>query len=115
MRIRGLWLLPIVAGVACSGSDTPSGQEDGGSNASLDAGVDEAGSVVRAVAIRLRPGPCPSRSEPSSRSARIRPVSSTPWTKSIPASGSSSQTRAGPWCANALPVAVRDRTSMYST
>ena len=48
MRIHGLCLLPILAGSACGGSDTPSGQEDGGSNASPDAGVDVAGSVVLA-------------------------------------------------------------------
>jgi hypothetical protein len=49
MRIRGMFVLPIIASVACGGSDTPSGQEDGSSNASLDAGLDEASSGVRSA------------------------------------------------------------------
>ena len=48
MRICGICLLPIVASLACGSSDTSSTQEDGSSNASLDAGIDAAGSVVLA-------------------------------------------------------------------
>jgi hypothetical protein len=52
-------MLPIIASVACGGSDTPSGQEDGSSNASLDAGVDVAGSGVRAACDPFAARPLP--------------------------------------------------------
>ncbi len=63
MRIRGVSVLPIIASVACGGSDTPSPQEDGSSNASLDAGldaeVDEAGSGVRTACDPFAARPLP--------------------------------------------------------
>jgi len=59
MRIRGICVLPIIAGVACGGSETPSRQEDGSSNASLDAGVDETGADVRAACDPFAARPLP--------------------------------------------------------
>jgi len=41
MRIaRGTWLLPILTCLACGGSDTPTGLDDGGSEVAVDAGYD---------------------------------------------------------------------------
>ena len=60
MRIaRGICLLPILTCLACGGSDTSSGQEDGSSNAALDAGDDGAGSGALAVCDPFVPKPLP--------------------------------------------------------
>src|ERR1039458_2164202 len=59
MRISAICLFPILTSLACGGSDTPSGQEDGSANPSLDAGANVASSGVVAGCDPFAPKPLP--------------------------------------------------------